>query len=259
MKIGVFDSGVGGLTVLRELGQHFPSVDFLYLGDTARLPYGTKSPKTIREYSEQVMNFLIDQGVGAIVIACNTASSQVSESEWRGVPVFNVIEPGALVATRKSKSQRIGVLGTRATITSDVYAKKIKKLNPAALVFSQSCPLLVPLAEEGWINDPVTDFVIARYVKPLLENKIDTMILGCTHYPILRQAIQKACGPDVHLVDSGLAICDSISEIILDITGNRKQKGSIHFCTTDLSEHTEKLAQQILKPLVITKTETIHL
>lgn len=259
MKIGVFDSGVGGLTVLKELGQHFPSTSFLYLGDTARLPYGIKSPETIRQYSEQIMNFLIQEDVGAIVIACNTASSQVPEAQWRGIPVFNVIEPGARAAVQTSRTRKIGVLGTRATIASEIYTKKIQVLADNAEVYSQSCPLLVPLAEEGWTKDPVTDLVIQRYLEPLLQKNIDTLILGCTHYPILKDAIQKICGNKVQLVDSGKAICESIRETLLDITGTHSAPGRIEFLATDLPEHTQKLAEKILHPLKVDRFELIHL
>ncbi|MGZ5279028.1 MAG: glutamate racemase [Pseudobdellovibrionaceae bacterium] len=183
-KIGVFDSGVGGLTVLKELAAHFPNEEFLYLGDTARLPYGTKSPETIRQYSEQILNFLTARKVDALIIACNTASSQVPEKEWLSLPVFNVIEPGAEFAVASSENKHIGVLGTRALVASGAYQKEILKLSPDAQVFAQSCPLFVPLAEEGWLEDPITNLIAYRYLHPLLESKIDTLILGCTHYPL---------------------------------------------------------------------------
>lgn len=260
MKIGVFDSGVGGLTVLKKLATAFPAEEYLYLGDTARLPYGTKSPETIRQYSVQIMNHLKDQNVDAIVIACNTASSQVPESHWHGIPVLNVIDPGAQWAVAQTKNKKIGVLGTRATIGSDIYAKKIKQLLPEATVLSQSCPLLVPLAEEGWTDDPVTELIIARYVAPLLDKGIDTLVLGCTHYPLLEKPIQKAFQGNITLVDSGEAICEILKSGLLK---NGKSKPSLEpkicFSLTDSSAHTFRLAEKILSPLKITQQETVHL
>jgi glutamate racemase len=259
MKIGVFDSGVGGLTVLKELALCFPADDFYYLGDTARLPYGIKSPATIRLYSEQVMNFLMTKGVEAIVIACNTASSQVPEVSWSGVPVFNVIEPGAMAALRTSKTKRIGVLGTRATIASEIYARKINALDKSAEVFSQSCPLLVPLAEEGWVVDLIIDGIVARYLQPVLKHRIDTLILGCTHYPILKDSIQKACGPDIQLVDSGRAICEKMKSSLKRELRANKTGGKIYFLATDISEHSLELSKQILAPLKFETFELVHL
>jgi glutamate racemase len=261
-KIGVFDSGLGGLTVLKDLALAFPQEEFVYLGDTARLPYGTKSPGTIRNYSEQILNFLCAQSVDALVIACNTASSQVSEKKWKGIPVFNVIEPGARTALQTSQSQRIGVLGTRATIQSEAYLKEIQKQAPEAFVVSQSCPLFVPLAEEGWIDDPITNLIVYRYVQPLLQNQIDTLILGCTHYPLLRGAIQKACGLGVHLVHSGQAIAQEVAaafecgELKPEPAGKPR---SIRLLTTDFSNHLEAWARQILEPVAVDSIDVVHL
>lgn len=204
--IGVFDSGIGGLTVLKELALQFPHESFLYLGDTARLPYGSKSAHTIRKYSEQNIAFLKKQDVKAIVIACNTASTQVPESEFDGLPVYNVISPGSQRALEVSSSKRIGVLGTRATINSQAYTTRIKELDPQAQVFDQACPLFVPLAEEGWDSDPVTNLIVFRYLSQLLQHHIDTLILGCTHYPILKNSIARVTGSSIELVDSGEAI-----------------------------------------------------
>jgi len=259
--IGVFDSGVGGLTVLRELASHFPTENFIYLGDTARLPYGTKSPETIRSYSVQVLNFLTERKVDAVVIACNTASSQVNEREWNSIPIFNVIEPGAERAVAASANQKIGVLGTRATISSEAYAKEIQKLSASAQVFSQSCPLFVPLAEEGWVDDPITNLIAYRYIHPLLHHQIDTLILGCTHYPLLKLAIQKACGSAVTLVDSAQAIAEKLETAFKEgkLKTSGKDKGELHILATDLSDHTQALAKQILAPLEIHQFEVVHL
>lgn len=259
--IGVFDSGVGGLTVLRELASHFPTENFIYLGDTARLPYGTKSPETIRSYSEQILNFLTDRKVDALVIACNTASSQVPEKEWKSIPVFNVIAPGAETAVKISTSKRIGILGTRATVASGAYPKEIEKLSPEAETFAQSCPLFVPLAEEGWVDDPITNLIVYRYVQSLIHHQVDTVILGCTHYPLLRAALQKAFGSSVELVDSGKALASQIEDSFSKglLKKSTKAVGEIHILTTDLSAHTQNLAVQILAPLRIDHFEVVHL
>ncbi|WP_374032800.1 glutamate racemase [Bdellovibrio bacteriovorus] len=249
--IGVFDSGIGGLTVLKELALQFPHESFLYVGDTARLPYGSKSPQTIRKYSEQIIQFLEKQNVKAIVIACNTASSQVSEREIDGLPIYNVIEPGSQRALELSSGKRIGVLATRATVNSQAYTHKIHALDPQAQVFDQACPLFVPLAEEGWDSDPVTNLIVFRYLSPLLQNHIDTLILGCTHYPILKNSIARVTGSSIELVDSGEAIAQWLSR---DFKSGRlgpnksNEPRRIDIMTTDSSAHFTEMAQRILKP-----------
>lgn len=249
--IGVFDSGIGGLTVLRELAHQFPHESFLYLGDTARLPYGSKSPQTIRKYSEQNIEFLKKQDVKAIVIACNTASTQVKESDFSGLPVYNVISPGSERALQLSHTKRIGVLGTRATINSQAYTHKIHELHADARVFDQACPLFVPLAEEGWDSDPVTNLIVFRYLNPLLQNNIDTLILGCTHYPILKNSISRVTGSSIELVDSGEAIALWLKK---DMENGRLQSAEqksrrIDILTTDYSAHFNEIAARILKPI----------
>jgi glutamate racemase len=261
MKIGVFDSGVGGLTVLSAMAKAFPSVEFLYVGDTARLPYGNKSTTTVRKYSEEIMDFLIGKKVDAIVIACNTASSQVRESQWKGIPTYNVIGPGAATAVKLTKTKRVGVLGTRTTIATESYSKAIKSIDSSIDVFSQSCPLLVPLAEEGWVNDPIADLVIQRYVKPLLDQNIDTLILGCTHYPLLKDAIQRLCGYEIRLVDSGLAIAQEIGTLVNGAAKApaKSNQPLIHFFATDLSPHTQNIAEKILDPMKVVEFTEIKL
>lgn len=251
--IGVFDSGIGGLTVLKELALQFPHESFVYLGDTARLPYGAKSASTIRKYCEQNIEFLQSLDVKAIVIACNTASAQMFEHEFEGLPVYNVIEPGAKRALSVSENQRIGVLGTRATINSQAYTKQIKLISPSAQVFDQACPLFVPLAEEGWDADPITNLIVYRYLSPLMEKQIDTLILGCTHYPILKNSISRVTGKSVELVDSGEAIAqwlnqDFIAGRISPRASDRPRK--ILIMTSDYSTHFTELAVRILKPIV---------
>lgn len=250
--IGVFDSGIGGLTVLKELALQFPQESFLYLGDTARLPYGSKSPHTIRKYSEQNIEFLQNQNVKAIVIACNSASTQVPEREFAGLPVYNVIGPGSQRALEVSEGLRIGVLGTRATINSQAYTKHIHSINPHAQVFDQACPLFVPLAEEGWDSDPVTNLIVFRYLNSLMQNNIDTLILGCTHYPILKNSISRVTGSSIALVDSGEAIADWLEEDFMAGRLLRRKDPAprtVEVTTTDASAHFTDLAHRILKPV----------
>lgn len=261
--VGVFDSGIGGLTVLKELALQFPGENFLYLGDTARLPYGSKSPGTIRRYSEQNIEFLKNQDVKAIVIACNSASTQVSEKDFAGIPIYNVIEPGAARALSLSPALRIGVLGTRATIASGAYEKRLKLLEPKAQVFNQACPLFVPLAEEGWDNDPVTNLIVFRYLSPLMQNNIDVLIMGCTHYPILKNSISRVTGSSIELVDSGEAVAQWLAQ---DLQSGRVHPNiqatevrSIKILTTDASTHFNEMALKILKPLKADEFHTVDI
>ncbi len=246
--IGVFDSGVGGLTVLQALRESFPQESFLYLGDTARLPYGSKSPDTIRKYTEQNLQFLSSHNVKAMVIACNSASTQMRDPSFQGKPLYNVIEPGALAAAKASTRGRIGLIGTRATVNSQAYVTEIKKHQPDFQVFSQACPLLVPLAEEGWDADPVTNLIVFRYLQSLMQEQIDTLILGCTHYPLLSGSIQRVTGSSVVLVDSGQAIADQIKS---DFQSGRLQpspeaRGQLRIAITDNSGPFESLSRKIL-------------
>jgi glutamate racemase len=257
--IGLFDSGIGGLTVLRAVREALPGEDFIYLGDTARLPYGSKSPDTIHRYLEQNIRFLISRGVKAVVVACNSASSVLvgtgnEEADLKfSVPVYNVIEPGAAHALNTSKAKRIGVIGTRATVTAGAYTRAIHALNSQAAVFSQACPLLVPLVEEGMEGDPLTNLIVYRYLGPLLSQDIDTLIMGCTHYPVLREAFRKVCGPTVELVDSAQAI----TTIIKSDFKNGKLKpavngrGRVEILVTDASPAFFDVAQRLMRPFVL--------
>lgn len=240
--IGVFDSGLGGMSVLSTLAKSFPNDDFIYLGDTARLPYGTKSPDTIRKYTEQNLQFLSQFQPKAMIIACNTASTQFRETHFQEIPVFGVINPGARAAVRESETQKIGVLGTRATIASRAYEIALKTFAPQAEITSVAAPLLVPLAEEAWIDDPLTNMVVYRYVQALLQAQVDTLILGCTHYPLLRNSIQKAMGQNVKLIESGQVLAEDLAAYKKQSSHSRK----IHFYATDLSEHMMNFAQKIM-------------
>ena len=201
--IGVFDSGVGGLTVAREIMRNLPSEKIVYFGDTARVPYGSKSKETVIRYSRQIIRFLQEQQVKAIVIACNTASAFALDAvrDEFDLPIIGVIEPGAKVAAAQTRNKKVGVIGTVGTIGTGIHAEYLKSLDPEITVYGKACPLFVPLVEEGWLHDPVTDEVVARYLKELQEKDIDTLILGCTHYPLLRSTIRKIMGDQVCLVN----------------------------------------------------------
>lgn len=247
--IGVFDSGIGGITVLRELAKTFPQESFIYLGDTARLPYGSKSPETVRKYLLQNMKFLVSRNVKAIVVACNTASTQVIENSFERLPIYNVIDPGAALACKVTENKKIAVLATRATISSDSYTKKIKKILPGAEVLSQACPLFVPLAEEGWYEDPVTNLIAFRYLNHLKTSGVDTVVLGCTHYPLLKTAIKKIFGNYIHLVDSGEAISQQLSEDFKNgvlAPSELSNKSSLTIALTDASLQFETLSNELL-------------
>jgi glutamate racemase len=202
--IGIFDSGIGGLTVVKEFMRQLPEEDIIYLGDTAHLPYGTKSAATITRFTLENILFLLKQNVKFIVIACNTASSVALDavSHHFHIPIIGVIQPGVREAINATKTGCIGVVGTRATIKSKAYETQIKKMNPSIQVISQACPLFVPLVEEGWFNHPETIAIAKRYIRPLREKgrKMDVLILGCTHYPLLKLVIRKVLGKNIRLL-----------------------------------------------------------
>jgi glutamate racemase len=202
--IGVFDSGIGGLTVARELFQLLPNESVIYFGDTARVPYGPKSPATVLHYSREAAAFLMSQDVKMVVVACNTATAHAAEAlaQELPVPVIGVVEPGARTAARTTQSGRVGVIGTAGTIASGAYDLAVRRLVHNARVYAQPCPLFVPLVEEGWVDREATRLVAEEYLTPLHEVDIDVLILGCTHYPLLAAVIGEVLGPDVKLVDS---------------------------------------------------------
>lgn len=250
--IGFFDSGLGGLTVLRTVRRFFPHESIVYLGDTARLPYGTKSPTTIRRYTEQNIQLLLKRDVKAIIVACNSASTTLLNGSTpipSPVPVYNVIEPGARAALASSTSKRIGILGTRATVQSQAYTRALHALDPSTMVFSQAAPLLVPLVEEGWESDPLTNLIIYRYVAPLVAQSIDTMILGCTHYPALKDGIARVTGANVMLIDSGHAIAEDLQA---DFKSGRVKAtptgtlGALKLIATDTSTSMNETAARLL-------------
>ena len=260
--IGIFDSGLGGLTVLKVLAQKFPHESFCYLGDIARLPYGNKSPETIRRYGEQILKFLKDQKVKAIIIACNSASSVfLGEKDFHGIPLLNVIEPGAEEALKVSKDKMIAVIGTSATIRSKAYSSTLLKLDSSVSVVEQACPLFVPLVEEGLVNDPITQSIIERYLKEIKQKKIQTIILGCTHYPVLKQDLHQVLGSSVRLVESGEVLSMQLARLFkaAAIPESKDPQRVIRLCITDLTDHFERLAQQLMAPEKISHLERVVL
>lgn len=249
--IGIFDSGIGGLTVVRQVMQQLPGFSIVYLGDTARTPYGTKGPETISRYALQDARFLIEHGAQMLVVACNTMSA-VAIRELRDrllVPIFDVVRPAAEEAARVSARKRIGVIGTRATINSKIYKELVRSINPDTEIFAAACPLFVPLVEEGWAAHDVTRRVVETYLGPLKLKRIDTLILGCTHYPFLRSVIGGRMGRSVRLVDSAEAVVRHM-KAYLDAhpaMSDRLEKGNRHeFYLTDIAPHHEELASQWL-------------
>lgn len=214
--IGVFDSGIGGLTVVRALTRRLPHENIVYFGDTARVPYGPKSPQVIRAYAAQDTEFLLSKNVKMIVIACNTVSGVALDvvTKHADVPVVGVIHPGAAAAVAASRRKRVGVIGTVATINSNAYGIAIRQLDPDVKVFAQACPLFVPLAEEGWTHHRATELIAKEYLFPLKLEKIDTLVLGCTHYPLLKDVIAKVLDGTVTLIDSGEATAQEVERIL---------------------------------------------
>ncbi len=249
--IGIFDSGLGGLTVVRSIMKHLAGYDIIYFGDTARTPYGTKSRETVIRYAHQNTEFLLDNGANIIIIACNTASSVATDSilEKYNVPIFEVISPAVELSLKMSKKYRIGVIGTRATIKSGIYEKKIKDQNAEAKVYSYPCPLLVPLVEEGWLAKPETRMIVKKYLLPLKTRQIDTLILGCTHYPLLKKIIQQKIGKRVTIIDSSIAVAGKVKEYFENNPGADKiltRNGKTRFFVSDVTEQFEKIAKSTL-------------
>ncbi len=247
--IGVFDSGIGGLTVVAALRRTLPGEKILYLGDTARVPYGGKSPETVTRYSKEISDLLIAEGAKMVVAACNTASALAvpSLSLSYPVPLVGVIEPGAAAAVLTTRNGRIGVIATRATIASDAYGKAIKALDPAVSVTAVACPLLVPLIEEGLFDDEITRTMLRRYLEPLLRAGIDTLVLGCTHYPLLKNVIGKICGKRITLVDSA-ENCALAVRALISPSGSIAQEGPsrLDVLLTDSSEGFLRIAEKSL-------------
>jgi len=250
--IGVFDSGLGGLTVVKKLSELLPGEDIIYLGDTGRVPYGPRSRETIIKYAHQDAAFLAGFDIKAMVIACNTVCSvafNALETE-HDIPIYEVVGAPAKTAAESTFNKRIGVIGTAATIKSGAYEKALKNIDPDISVYSVACPLFVPLVEEGWIDviDEAALAVAERYLESLIEAGTDTLILGCTHYPLLRDVISKIMGPDVKLVDSGSQTAKFVAENLekRNMLSDNESHGSIKYFVTDSIEGFANLASKFL-------------
>ena len=250
--IGIFDSGVGGLTVARAIMQQIPEYDIVYFGDTAHTPYGTKSSETVIGYTINNIEFLLSRGAEIIVIACNTASSVATAPVLKqfSVPIFEVITPAVELAVQASKNLNFGIIGTRATITSGIYETKIIENQPQARVYSVACPLLVPLVEEGWLDKAETAMIVKKYLQPLKTRQIDTLILGCTHYPLLKKVIQRKIGRRVHLIDSSISVSNSVKDFLAANTQIDRRLGRNDHLTlfvSDVTDQFKKIAEMTLK------------
>ncbi len=262
--IGVFDSGVGGLTVAREIMRHLPNEDIVYFGDTARVPYGSKSKDNIIRYSRQIINFLMTKGVKAIVIACNTASAQaldVVQKEYP-IPIIGVVEPGARAALDVTESKKVGVIGTEGTVRSGMYEKVIQEIQPDVAVTAKACPLFVPLVEEGFKDHHVTEEIIDFYLASMKESDIDALILGCTHYPLLRSKIMEYVGDKIKLVNPAYETAMDLRKLLQendmenpDIEG---EHGSYSFYVSDAADKFKQFANSIL-PYDIETTKQINI
>jgi len=249
--IGVFDSGIGGLTVVKELRDLLPNETIFYLGDTARVPYGGKSPETVERYSLELADMLIKENAKIIVVACNTVSSNAIPRlrASLSVPVIGVIEPGAEAAIAMTRNRHIGVIGTRATIRSGAYENALRALNVHVQVSSRPCPLLVPLIEEGLLDDELTDQALARYLNPMMKEGIDTLVLGCTHYPLLSPAISRALGNNVKLVDSAKNCAAAVKDLLdrQSLATSDANSGNLQVALTDAADNFLGVARAALK------------
>lgn len=262
--IGVFDSGVGGLTVAREIMRQLPEERIIYFGDTARVPYGSKSKDTIIRYSRQIIHFLKTKGVKAIVIACNTASALALDvvREESDIPIIGVVEPGARAALDVTVSKKIGVIGTEATIRSSMYEKIIQGIDPEAVVIGKACPLFVPLVEEGFAKHQVTKEIIDFYLSSFLETDIDSLILGCTHYPLLRSRIREYVGGKMTLVNPAYETAMDLKKLLeergMENTGEEQAHASYSFYVSDAADKFKQFANSIL-PYDIETTKQINI
>jgi glutamate racemase len=248
--IGVFDSGIGGLTVVRALMQRLPHESLLYFGDTARVPYGNKSPETVRRYSREILEFLLGRDVKLVVVACNTASAHALEELKRiaPVPVEGVIEPGARAAVAASAGRRIGVIGTAGTVGSGAYGRAIEAAGDRVAVTSQACPLFVPLVEEGWLDHAATRLIAEAYLAPLRAQAIDTLVLGCTHYPLLKPLLASLLGPSIALIDSAEETAAAVARELAASTlhAPATATGHVHFVVSDDPERFVKVGSMFL-------------
>jgi glutamate racemase len=253
--IGIFDSGIGGLTVVKELTKLLPNENYIYFGDTARVPYGTRSNRLIKQYAFEDTAFLQQFKIKLLVVACNSVSAVALDllESAVDIPLTGVIMPGVEAAIQTTKNSKIGVIGTTATVTSGAYEQRIKAINPEITVFGQACPMLVHLVEEGWVDEEITRLTIVKYLEPLLEKSIDTIILGCTHFPVVSDLIQDVVGPSITLIDSGKETAKKVKQI-LDNTGLNKNvtsTGKFSFYVSDIPDKFDEVGTLFLgRPVV---------
>jgi glutamate racemase len=248
--IGVFDSGIGGLTVVRSLMERLPFENIFYFGDTARVPYGIKSVETINRYAAQITDFLIKKDVKLLIVACNTMAAVAHQTiaDLSSVPVLEVIDASARMAVQNSRNKSIGVIGTPATINSNAYARAIHLLDKEAKVFSQTCPLFVPLVEEGWFDHQATWLIAQEYLKPVIAEQVDTLVLGCTHYPLLKPLLQDIMGDSVTLVDSAEAMADITADLMTNQAMNNQNASlpEYRFYVSDLPYRFQTIGERFL-------------
>lgn len=251
LPIGVFDSGVGGLTVVRALMERLPLENIIYFGDTARVPYGVKSVATIEHFTGQITDYLLDQGVKMLIIACNTMAAvaeQKVKQKAGSIPVLDVIDAGARAAVAESTSRAIGVIGTPTTINSNAYARRMHALDAGVRVYSQACPLFVPLVEEGWLDHQVTRLTAQEYLKPVLAENVDTLVLGCTHYPLIKHLLQDVVGPNVSLVDSAITVAEQAARKLaeLGIANPGDSLSTYNYTVTDIPLRFQTIGERFL-------------
>ena len=260
--VGVFDSGIGGLTVAREIMRNLPSEKIVYFGDTARVPYGSKSRETVIRYSRQIIHFLQEQKVKAIVVACNTASAFALDAvkDELDIPILGVIEAGARVAAHETRNKRVGIIGTVGTVGSGIHASYLKELDPEITVIGKACPLFVPLVEEGFAKHKITEEVIDIYLSDMRKSEIDTLILGCTHYPLLRSRIMAYFGESVHIVNPAYETAMDLKQILEEqkIANTSGEPAAYDFYVSDAAEKFKKFANSIL-PYDVDKTQAIDI
>lgn len=248
--IGIFDSGVGGLTVVKQVIKTLPDEDIIYFGDTARVPYGSKSKEIITKFSEQIIRFLISKNVKAVIIACNTVSSNCYEelTDIFDIPILEVVNPGVQACLNTTKNNIVGVIGTESTIRSGAYENRLRRINPDIKVYSKACPLFVPLAEEGWTDNEIAALTARTYLKEIVDKNIDSIILGCTHYPLLKTCIGKAVGDSVKIVDPAAETAKRIKNYLSanNMLGNHNQ-AKLNFYASDNNSKFESICTMLLK------------
>jgi glutamate racemase len=251
LPIGVFDSGVGGLTVVKEIRELLPNESIIYVGDTARVPYGNKSPETIQEYATQITRFLVEKKVKAVVVACNTATAYSLDRlrELFSIPLLGVIEPGVGAALSATRGGRIGIIGTVGTIQSHAYQNALLKARPDLSIQALATPLLVPLVEEDWLDHPATDLILKEYLQSMMKENVDTLVLGCTHYPLLKPRLQSIVQDQMTLVDSAENMAKALKSTLEShgLLNSGKERGNTRIYVTDYSPRFRTLAERFLK------------